>query len=72
MLFGIMPAVMFIHKSSGWRRAVAAAFLELFSMALVFEALQETGLLRIRPEAEHYLPNVSKTGRVDVVGTVSE
>jgi len=48
-----------IRKNAGWRRKLAVVIIILFSCAFVFECMQETGLLDIKPEVEHHVPNVN-------------
>jgi len=57
LLFGILPSVIAISKTKGWRREVAFLIMLVFLGAFVFEIFQETGLLRIRPEVEYYKGN---------------
>jgi tyrosine-specific transport protein len=57
LLFGILPSVIAISKTKGWRREVAFLRMLVFLASFVFEIFQETGLLRIRPEVEYYKGN---------------
>ncbi|MFA5316597.1 MAG: aromatic amino acid transport family protein [Dehalococcoidales bacterium] len=57
LLFGILPSVIAISKTKGWRREVAFLIMLVFLGAFVFEIFQETGLLRIKPEVEYYKGN---------------
>ena len=58
MLFGIMPGIIAISKTTGWRRWVSTVVLVLFISAFAFEALQETGMLQIHPDVEYDLPKI--------------
>ncbi|MFA5316165.1 MAG: aromatic amino acid transport family protein [Dehalococcoidales bacterium] len=57
LLFGILPSVIAVSKSKGWRREVAFLIMLVFIAAFVFEVFQETGMLRIKPEVEYYKGN---------------
>ncbi|MFA6355943.1 MAG: aromatic amino acid transport family protein [Candidatus Omnitrophota bacterium] len=57
LLFGILPSVIAVSKSKGWRREAAFLIMLVFIAAFVFEVFQETGMLRIKPEVEYYKGN---------------
>jgi tyrosine-specific transport protein len=58
LLFGILPAILAIRTTGGWRKAVAIIILILFAFAFIFEFMQETGMSRIRPKVEYHIPNL--------------
>lgn len=64
ILFGILPGIIFIIKSSTpGRKILGIIMLVIFTFCLVFEIGQETGLLKIKPEIEHWEPNVGQIKR---------
>jgi tyrosine-specific transport protein len=56
MLFGIMPGIIAISKAMPRRRLIPLIVFCLFAGAFLFEVLQETGMLRIKPDVEYDLP----------------
>jgi tyrosine-specific transport protein len=56
MLFGIMPGIIAISKAMPRRRLIPLIVFCLFAGAFLFEVLQETGTLRIKPDVEYDLP----------------
>lgn len=58
MLFGIMPSIIIMSKVSGRRRLIPAIVFALFMGAFLFEVLQETGMLTIKPNVEYDLPKI--------------
>lgn len=59
ILFGILPCIIFIKKNdAGWKKILGALMLLLFLGCLVCEIGQETGLMQIKPEIEHWAPQV--------------
>lgn len=55
VLFGILPAIIYLKKAGTARgRALAWIMLALFAACLAIEVLQESGLLRLRPEMEYW------------------
>jgi tyrosine-specific transport protein len=58
MLFGIMPGIIAITKTRGIKRTISIIILLLFTGAFIFEILQETGMLRIKPNVEYDLPKI--------------
>lgn len=60
LLFGILPGVLAFRNASGWRRVIAVIVLILFAFAFIFEFMQETGMSKIRPEAEYHIQREQK------------
>jgi len=61
ILFGVLPAIIFIIKSSSLgKKILGIVMLIVFAFCLLFEIGQEAGLLKIKPEIEHWQPNVHK------------
>ncbi len=59
ILFGILPSLIFIMKNAGAaKKAFGILMLCLFFFCLIFEIGQEAGLLKIKPEIEHWNPQV--------------
>jgi tyrosine-specific transport protein len=56
MLFGIMPGIIAMSKALPRRRLIPVIVFCLFAGAFLFEVLQETGMLRIKPHVEYDLP----------------
>ncbi len=55
LLFGILPSVIWLRKvESAPKKVLAWALLLSFSAFLIVEIAQESGMLRIRPEVEHW------------------
>ncbi len=61
ILFGILPSIIGLkHAGTKRGRAFAFAMLLFFLLCLITEFGQETGLLRMRPEVEHWKHQVGK------------
>lgn len=56
LVFGVGPAIMLLRRSgaSRWVRLAGVVLLVLFSAVVVLEVAQESGLLKISPQVEHW------------------
>ncbi len=55
LLFGILPCVIVIRKARSWiKRTAGFLLLLVFAVFMLIELGQETGLLRIAPQIEHW------------------
>jgi len=63
ILFGILPALIFLRKTKTKRGKILAWLaMALFAACLAVELLQEAGLLRLRPEMEYWTPPFEPSG----------
>jgi tyrosine-specific transport protein len=59
ILFGILPSIIFLKKSTtSGKKILGVIMLLLFLGCLACEIGQETGIMRIRPEMEHWAPQI--------------
>jgi tyrosine-specific transport protein len=59
ILFGILPSIIFLKKSTtSGEKILGVIMLLLFLGCLACEIGQETGIMRIRPEMEHWAPQI--------------
>jgi tyrosine-specific transport protein len=59
ILFGILPSIIFLKKSTtSGKKILGVIMLLLFLGCLACEIGQETGIMRIRPEMEHWAPRI--------------
>ena len=59
ILFGILPSIIFLKKSKkSWQKILGVIMLILFLGCLACEIGQETGMMRIKPDMEHWAPQI--------------
>ncbi|MGX9365022.1 aromatic amino acid transport family protein [Desulfoplanes sp. PS50] len=59
ILFGILPSIIFLKKSTtSGKKILGVIMLLLFLGCLACEIGQEIGIMRIRPEMEHWAPQI--------------